>query len=238
MIANSPIVIFGGTFDPVHNGHLQSMMELGKLLRPCVIKLVPSSVPPHRETPVAPSADRLAMLQLAVDGIAGFEVDDRELARTGKSFTFDTLRSIRQEVGESQSLVFVLGRDAYLTLPTWKNWRALIELAHLIVINRPGAPREVSSELRALEQEHKTNDLSVIGQLSSGKIVEVELTPMDLSATRVRKLIATGEDYTPFVPAAVQQYIAVHKLYTGRRDSDPSETTGEHKAEHDKIEST
>ena len=132
------LVVFGGTFDPVHNGHIQSAVAIRELLGVETVKLVPCKIPPHRETPSASSKDRLSMLQIAVQGLTGIEIDDRELCREGTSYTFDTLGSIREEIGNELPLIFALGSDAWPTLSKWYRWTELCNLAHLLILNRPG----------------------------------------------------------------------------------------------------
>ena len=125
--------VFGGTFDPVHKGHIQMALEAKKQLDLEEIRLIPCHVPPHREQPVLNSACRLQLLQLAVSGIAGIVIDDRELFREGPSFTVDTLKALRNELtserGDEVSLVLILGADAYARLNTWERWQEIPALA-------------------------------------------------------------------------------------------------------------
>ncbi len=144
------IGIFGGTFDPVHNGHLRTALEVAELLAFDELRLVPASVPPHRGAPLATAAERLRMLQLAADAHPGFVVDDRELVRGGASYTIDTLRSLRAELGETVRLCLIVGMDAFAAIDTWKEWRALGDHAHIVVVQRPGAAPALDAERRAL----------------------------------------------------------------------------------------
>jgi len=136
----APIGILGGTFDPIHYGHLRLAQEVADKLRLAEVRFLPSGTPPHRSSPGAPAEDRLAMVQLAVTGNSLFTVDPRETLRTGPGYTVDTLTAMRAEVGPAQSLVLLLGADAFLELATWSRWHQLLTLTHVAVAYRPGFP--------------------------------------------------------------------------------------------------
>ncbi|MDP2325634.1 MAG: nicotinate (nicotinamide) nucleotide adenylyltransferase, partial [Gammaproteobacteria bacterium] len=140
-----PIGIFGGTFDPVHTGHLRTAHEFLAGLGLAEVRFIPSRLPPHRPPTVAPEALRLRMLEAALDGLPDFRVDDRELRRPGPSYMVDTLTSLRAEVG-SQPLCLLLGLDAYLGIPAWHRFRELPELAHIVVARRPGFAGQIDGE--------------------------------------------------------------------------------------------
>ncbi len=132
------VACFGGTFDPVHNGHLQAAEEVRERADCLEVRLIPCHIPPHRMTPAAPAAARLAMLELALAGSPRLRVDARELQREGPSYTVDTLVSLREELGEGVALGWVLGADAVAGLDSWRDWQRLPELAHLLLLDRPG----------------------------------------------------------------------------------------------------
>ncbi len=133
------VAVFGGTFDPVHNGHLRSAVEVRQALELETIRLIPSYLPPHREVPGSAPEDRLEMLKLATRGVDNIDVDDREVRRQGSSFMIDTLRSIREEIGDAVPLILVIGFDAFQLLDSWREWQSLTDEAHLLVLARPGS---------------------------------------------------------------------------------------------------
>ena len=141
-----PIAILGGTFDPVHNGHLRVAWEVSEALD-AQVRLMPANVPPHRAPPVASARQRVALLHAALAGQARLQVDDRELRRKEPSYTVVTLRELRGELGPKQPLILLVGADAFAGLPTWHEWRSLFELAHIGVLTRPGHAVALPAEL-------------------------------------------------------------------------------------------
>ena len=142
-----PIGLFGGTFDPIHYGHLRTAFELWQELRLAEVRFLPTGSPPHRDDPLASSELRLAMVRAAVADQPAFVVDDREIRRTGISYSVDTVTELRAEYPD-RSLCLLLGMDAFLGLPNWHRWRDLLGLAHIVVAHRPGwkAPTRGRSE--------------------------------------------------------------------------------------------
>lgn len=205
------IGIFGGTFDPVHFGHLRPLLEVREALRLDEVRLIPCYIPPHRATPGATPAQRLAMLRLALDETPGFVIDERELQRGGPSYMVDTLQSLREEVGDLP-LCLILGGDAFAKLDTWHEWSRLIELAHLVVIERPGcmAPRGAVAELVARHQITESNDLT---KSAAGGIWFQPVTQLDIAATAIREKVALGRDIRFLVPEMVRRYIEAKGLY-------------------------
>ena len=139
----APIGIFGGTFDPIHYGHLRLAQEIAESLRLAEIRLIPGGTPPHRAAPQVSSQQRLEMVRLAAAGNPLFTVDDREVKRSGPGYTIETLTELRREAGATQPLCVLLGADAFLELATWHRWHELFGLAHLIVAHRPGDRKSV-----------------------------------------------------------------------------------------------
>ncbi len=207
------IAIYGGTFDPVHYGHLRSIDELTSLLALDEVRLVPSRVPPHRDSPNASTAQRLEMLKLAIEEFPGLTIDEREMHRRGTSYTFDTLAEIRQEVGPDVQLLFVLGSDAFALLHEWHRWQDLTDLAHLVIMDRPGlalgAPTVMV--LKWLEQRLVMEPNQLHG--AHGQVVRVALPRVDISATEVRARCAAGQCIGALVPERVANFIKLHKLY-------------------------
>ncbi len=212
------IGIFGGTFDPVHIGHLRPVLEVLEDLALDEIRLIPCHVPPHRAVPVASPMQRLAMLEMAIQGEPGLRVDDRELHRAGPSYTVDTLTSLRAELG-NKPLCLLLGMDAFTGLNTWHRWRELITLAHIIVMHRPGSQPPAQGDVAALLAEHRTNNIALLRAHPAGHILLKEVTQLDISATHIRTLIKEGKSARYLVPDGVWEMIGREGFYHGARMS-------------------
>lgn len=211
----APIGVFGGTFDPVHFGHLRSALELLEQLSLQHILLIPSAVPPHRDVPYATAEQRLAMLRLAVEGQPGLLVDEREIRRTGPSYMIDTLDSLRAELGETP-LCLILGVDAFLGLPGWHKWQKLLELAHIVVAHRPGWQLDKSRMPQILQQAVQgrwVTDGQALCSKPAGSVLLQGVTQLDISATEIRERIAEGKSANYLLPAQVWQYIQKQDLY-------------------------
>ncbi len=206
------IAIFGGTFDPIHNGHLQSALELKRQLQLDQVRLLPCHRPPHRDTPGCSSSQRLEMVQLAVAG-TDLIVDDREMLRPGLSYSVDTLEQYRREFGDAVSLCWVMGTDAFAHFDRWHRWQDFLSLAHIIVISRPDAPLPTAGPIAELAARHQLTDESDLQVRPSGSILFVTLQPYPISATGIRAAIASEKKVARFLPAAVLNYIHVHQLY-------------------------
>lgn len=210
--APSLIVLYGGTFDPVHYGHLAIARAAGRALD-SVVRLLPAADPPHRPPPGADAAQRAAMVALAVAGDARLCVDRRELARGGRSYTVDTLRELRREVGQAP-LALLLGADSFLGLAGWKEWRALAGLAHFVVAARPGdrldpLPPPLAAEMEARWAERP----EALSEAPSGRVLRLGQPLNAVSATDVRARIAAGRPWRHLVPAAVADHIERLGLY-------------------------
>ena len=210
--------IFGGTFDPVHYGHLRAADEVREALDLGELRLVPARDPPHRDAPSATAAQRVAMLELAVAEFPRLAVDTREIRRTGKSYTVDTLRELRAE-SPLRPLVLVVGVDAFAGLPQWHRWRELVMLAHIAVVTRPGAPLEsaLHGGLAELWNERHRESTAPLESAPAGFIFSISVTPQPISATAIRALLAKGpsgmEQVRGLLPADVLTYIDHHRLY-------------------------
>lgn len=206
------VAIFGGTFDPVHLGHLQSARELRQRLGVDELRMLPCHLPPHRDVPSRSSGQRLAMLKLACEG-SELIVDDRELRRSGPSYSVETLRELRAELGNEVSLSWVMGTDAFCGLPTWHRWRELLALAHIIVMARPGESLPGEGELAQLLERCGSGDPGVIREQACGAIVPISLTPYPIAATEIRELLKNGRPVDDLLPRSVVNYIRQHHLY-------------------------
>jgi len=196
----------GGTFDPVHFGHLRLAEEMREVLALDEIRFVPAGQPPLRDAPCTPAAHRLAMVRRAVAGNPHFRVDDREIARDTPSYTVDTLTALRAELGEACPLWLLLGADAFQKLAHWHRWQALFELAHIAVATRPGAaisPETFDAPLRA----------AATARLADGRLRFVEMTPLAISATALRATLAHGCSARYLAPDSVLDYIKENQLY-------------------------
>ena len=211
--AEQPMGIFGGTFDPVHYGHLRTAFEMLQALRFGEVRFMPCGDPPHRGKTFADAALRLKMVQEATDGQAGFVVDDRELRREGPSYSVDTLNALRGEFPETP-LALIIGMDAYLGLTEWHQWRFLLEFAHIVVAHRPGwrAPdMGPLGELLAARGTHQINDLH---NSRAGRIYIHAVTQLEISSTEIRELVAAGRDPRFLMPDRVRQVIADSACYS------------------------
>ena len=196
-----PLAIFGGTFDPIHLGHLCAAWEAAELLD-AEVRLLPASVPPHRPSPSASAAQRLAMLRAALQDQSRLTLDARELLRSGPSYTVDTLTELRAEQGE-RPLVLLLGVDAFAGLPEWQRWRELFTLAHIGVLSRPGVAAALPDELQQACASRRVSDARALHRAPAGRLIELAVTPLEISATRIRELLAAGRDPRYLLPAGL-----------------------------------
>ena len=208
----APIGILGGTFDPIHIGHLRPAIEARDALGLAEVRLLPNHIPPHRANPFCSSEQRLAMVALAAAENPGFVVDERELQRDKPSYTIDTLELMRAEMAAYDQLFLLLGWDAFCGLPTWHRWEELLQHCHILVLQRPDADSEPPDALRNLLAARSVSDpLALKG--ASGQIAFVWQTPLAVSATQIRQLLASGKSVRYLVPDAVLAYIDAHGLY-------------------------
>jgi len=212
----NPIGIFGGTFDPIHFGHLRTAFELLQSLRLSEVRFMPAGNPPHRETTVASSELRLAMVQAATQGQPGFVVDDREIRREGLSYSVDTMRTLRADFPD-RSLCLIVGMDAFLGLPKWHQWRELLELVHVAVAHRPGWRAPSSGPLGELLVDRGTGRIDDLHESLSGSIFIHAGTQLEISSTEFRKLVAAGRDPRYLMPDAVREIIQQTGCYRSRR---------------------
>ncbi len=213
-----PIGILGGTFDPIHNAHLALAEAAANSLGLAQVRLIPAGDPYHRSAAQASGADRLAMLQLALAGNPRLAADERDLRRNGPTYSVDTLASLRAEFGDRRPLVLLLGADAFLDLESWRDWRRLFELAHLGVAARPGHAdwRAGAAGTLAAEIEKRIGSGPRALRIApAGSIVSFPMTPLDISATRIRVALAARQPTRDLLPAAVLDYIDSHGLYRG-----------------------
>ncbi|HEY4126629.1 MAG TPA: nicotinate-nucleotide adenylyltransferase [Gammaproteobacteria bacterium] len=206
------IGIFGGSFDPIHFGHLRPALEILEALSLDSMLFIPSGQPPHRGAPQASAETRLAMLKAAVAGEPRFQVDERELKRATPSYTFDTLKALRREHGHDR-LVLVLGLDAFLGFTAWHHWQEILDLAHLVVAHRPGWNLQTGGELAMLLQERQVEDAPAMMQHAAGKLMLQTVTQLEISSSQIRATAARGGDLRFLVPDPVRALIQDSHCY-------------------------
>ena len=210
-----PIGLFGGTFDPIHYGHLRTAFELLQALKLSQVRFLPTGNPPHREAPLASSELRLDMVRAAVTGQAGFAVDDREIRRSGVSYSIDTLTELRHEYPQ-RSLCLLLGMDAFLGMPSWHRWREIFELAHVVVAHRPGWKAPITGPLGEEMVDRGTGSVLDLHNSSAGRIHVHGVTQLEIASTDLRALILAGRDLRYLVPEPVRDLILRTGCYAQR----------------------
>jgi len=211
-------ILYGGTFDPVHEGHLAIARAVASAFG-APVGLLPAADPPHRAVPGASAAQRASMLDLAVGCDRQLSVDRRELHRAGLSFTVDTLEQVREEVGPRAAVVWVLGIDSLLQLDSWRDWRRILDLAHILGVERPGtsvAEDWLRAKAPAVHAElaDRWSLPAELAKATAGRYAPLPVRPLRMeSATEVRRRIAEGLPWEHMVPAPVARYIQDAGLY-------------------------
>lgn len=208
----SPIGIFGGTFDPIHYGHLRTAFEMLQALRFGEIRFVPSGDPPHRGETYAPAPLRLEMVRAATANEPSFVVDDCELQRNGPSYTVDTLAAMRQEQPDA-SMGLILGMDAFLGLTSWHRWDEILNYAHIVVAHRPGWRAPDIGPLGELISEHGTHRIEDLHEHRNQRIHIHAVTQLEISSTEIRDLVSAGRDPRFLMPDVVRDVIVNSSCY-------------------------
>jgi nicotinate-nucleotide adenylyltransferase len=217
----SAIGILGGTFDPIHNGHLRLAEEMREHFGLAGVRLIPAGDPWQKSRAarqIAKASHRLAMIRAAITGNPHFSVDDCEIRREGPSYTLDTLLSLRADLGGETPLVWLMGSDTFLGMPTWHRWQELFAYAHVAVAERAGNTSWRNAMAAALSDEFEDRvvaDPAALTESAAGRIAIFTMTALDISSTAVRGHLAGGRSPRYLVPDAVLDYIASHKLYAG-----------------------
>jgi len=214
----APIGILGGTFDPIHFGHLRLAQEALEQCRLAGVRFIPGGTPPHRNAPHASPQQRLDMVRLALQGNAAFDLDEREVHRSGPCYTVDTLTALRAELGAQQPLCLLMGGDAFLLLHTWHEWEKLFELAHIVVMQRPGRKVEANMNdthpgLRARYHEHVQISAAALHTAPAGAVLVIDMLALEISATDIRERCGAGKNIHYLLPDRVADYIHSHHLY-------------------------
>lgn len=205
---------FGGTFDPIHYGHLVPVTRLAQDAGLDQVILLPNNVPPHRPQPEASPQQRLHMVELAVEGNPLFSVDARELTVDTPSYTIETLATLRKEYGNRCPLAFIIGQDSLLTLHKWHRWASLLDFCHLVVMARPGYKEQLDTpELQNWYDAHRVTDADQLKRQPAGFIYQANTPLLDISATEIRQRRHSGLDCSDLLPLTVERYIESQGLY-------------------------
>ncbi|MET0292364.1 MAG: nicotinate-nucleotide adenylyltransferase [Steroidobacteraceae bacterium] len=211
-----PLGLFGGTFDPIHYGHLRTAFELLQSLKLGEVRFLPTGNPPHRDQTSADASQRLEMVRAAVGDQPGFTVDDRETRRNGLSYSVDTLTELRDEF-PGRSICLLLGMDAFLGLPHWHRWTEIFDLAHVVVAHRPGWKAPTQGPLGEVMVDRGTGAIRDLHQAPAGKVFVHSVTQLEISSTEVRQLLAAGGDPRYIVPDPVREVVGRIGCYARRQ---------------------
>jgi len=215
----SSMGVFGGTFDPIHYGHLRTAFEMLQALRFDEVRFMPCGNPPHRGTPHADAELRLEMVRVATEGQRGFVVDERELQREGPSYSVDTLSALRTEF-PLRPIGLIIGMDAFLGLPKWYHWREILQLAHIIVAHRPGWRAPDMGPLGELLADRGTHRIGDLHQSKAGRIYIHDVTQLEISSSEIRELVAMGRDARFLLPDPVRDVIQRSGCYAKAASED------------------
>jgi len=207
-----PMAVLGGTFDPIHHGHLRLAIDMAERLNLEELRLMPGYQPVHRDSPAATTEQRLQMLELAVADIDMLTVDDRELRRKGPSYTLLSLQEIRAEIGNSKPLYFILGEDAFSQFDSWYQWRDLITYAHLLVAVRPGFHPHLSEQLKKFVADNEYKG-EYFPDTAAGNIVWLNNPVLEIASSDIRQRIYENRNVRYLLPANVYEYLESHKIY-------------------------
>ena len=197
-----PLALLGGTFDPVHLGHLRVAWEAAEALD-AEVRLLPARAPPHRPQPIASAEARVALLRAALAGQNRLGLDLRELARPGPSYSVDTLTELRAEQGTQRPLLLLLGQDAFAGLPTWRRWMQLFQLAHIVVLTRPASLPIWPDSLQQQWRKRAVTAPAALRATPAGAVFNLRVSALEISASQVRALLAAGREPRYLLPDAL-----------------------------------
>ncbi|MGB1289895.1 MAG: nicotinate-nucleotide adenylyltransferase [Porticoccaceae bacterium] len=212
-VSNMSVALLGGTFNPIHFGHLNLANCLVDYLHVESVRMIPCAIPPHRETPSVSAEQRLAMLQLAIDDHPLLTSDDLELRKSTPSYSIETVQQIRQQVGEETPLFFCIGMDSLLTIDSWHQWQKLLDYCHLAICPRPGYKLPIKGHLAEWIEQNLCDDIDRIKTLSQGCLHLCKIPLKDISSTAIRDSIKCAQSIDHLTPKSVVNFITKHSLY-------------------------
>ena len=213
------IGILGGTFDPIHFGHIKPALELLRELPFSEIRFIPCAVPPHRSTPNASPAQRWEMLNIVIGHQLGLRADDREIRRGGPSYTVDTLLELREELGKTEPICLIMGTDAFRGLSAWDRWEQILCLAHIVIAKRPGSELPSTGPVAELLIRARVDGAQMLVQAPYGGILPHAVIPVNVSSSTIRDCIRNGQSPRYMLPGVVWNYIRRHRLYGASENS-------------------
>lgn len=211
------IGVLGGTFNPIHFGHLRLAQELTDALNLKEVRFIPAANPPHKDAPSVSAFHRAEMVKLAIADNPSFKLDERELQREGASYTIDTLISLRSKIGPEVALCLIMGSDAFTGLNTWHRWQEILDYCHIILVQRPPITvtnqPPLANELTLLLQNHYTENVSDLSNQNAGFIHMQTITALSISSTAIRSAFKLKQIPRYLMPQTVIDYIAINQLY-------------------------
>ena len=206
------IGVLGGTFDPIHNGHIHLALEVRNKLKLDEVKLIPANTPPHRSIPIASANDRKKMTELAICGQKNLSVDLREIENKNISYTINTLISLRTEF-PNDVLFLIVGEDVFNMVDSWKNWQSLLNYTHIIVATRPDDDKDISNELKIWRDKNKIDDIKILKTVLSGYIFYINTPIVEISSSMIRKYYSEHKNIGRYLPTNIIAYIKDNNLY-------------------------
>lgn len=207
-----PIAILGGTFNPIHHGHLRVAIEVKEVLDLAAVHLIPLLAPPHRKAPNVSAHSRLDMVSAATKSEPELMADDREIRRGGISYSVETLRELREEKGDTP-ICMVVGTDAFAHLHTWRDWEELIKLAHIVVVHRPGVDLPDDAPANKLLEEFGTDEVADLHASPAGRFMSISIPMLEISSTQIRSILHNGQSPRYLLPKSVLNIIRENDLY-------------------------
>lgn len=212
-VNNMSVALLGGTFNPIHFGHLNLANCLVDYLQVESVRMIPCAIPPHRETPSVSAEQRLAMLQLAIDDHPLLTSDDLELRKSTPSYSIETVQQIRQQVGKETPLFFCIGMDSLLTIDSWHHWQQLLDYCHLAICPRPGYKLPIKGHLAEWIEQNLCDDIERVKTLAQGCLHLCKIPLKDISSTAIRDSIKCAQSIDHLTPKSVVNFITKHSLY-------------------------